>query len=264
MEKEANNTIVTKKRKWGGYIIAFVIFATYKNTKIDEAHLFTGLVWLVSIFLIPWLYYRVKTKVVFIKNETIKNIVVGISLVLVAIFFIPFFGTLGDRLILKTPSDQTLKERDAIIQANNDAKTWFVEWQKRWDSAEAEIINDTSSPAQYSKNISAYKKLQILNVEKYTKTKELFDVVAKYLPLFSNYDLSNVYKVSVKLRDSYDALFVARIDYFQGFLDRKSTTEMNNRRQLINERVDQVTAVENEAQTVLAEYNKALTEIPSK
>lgn len=253
-----------KKRKWGWLLISFAIFSTFKNIKIDEAHLFTGIFYLLSLGLAPVFYYWVRPKIKIIKNERTKNFVVGLAVVFVFIFAISFLGALGDRIILKTPSDQTLQERDAIIQKTNEAKIWFQDWQVRWDKTQKDIVDDTDSQWGYLNNVAGYQTLQKLNAEKYNKTKEVFDVVAKYLPLFSNYDMSNMYRVSENLNNSYDELFKAKVDYFQSLLDKKSATEIEARRLIANEKAEKAAAAENEAQAVVADYNKALAEVFKK
>jgi len=253
-----------KKRKWGWLLISFAIFSTFKNIKIDEAHLFTGIFYLLSLGLAPVFYYWIRSKIKIIKNERVRNFIIGLVVAFVFIFAISFLGALGDRVILKTPSDQTLQERGTIIQKIAETKVWFQDWQTRWDKTQADIVDDTNSSIQYMNNVYGYKALQELNAEKYNKTKEVFDVVAKYLPLFINYDMSNVYKVSEKLRDSYDDLFKTKADYFQALLAKKSDVEIEARRLVVNEKVKKATATENEAQVVLVGYNKALAEISAK
>jgi len=63
MATENKNVEVKKGRKWGWILICYVIFQSLKSSNYDKAfdekHLFTGLLFLISISLTPILIWSV-------------------------------------------------------------------------------------------------------------------------------------------------------------------------------------------------------------
>lgn len=93
LEKENKEKIKKEDkehRRWGGYIIAGVIWAfsqSFKKTTVDE------LIILIIAVVSGFLYYRLKSKIK-IKNEIIKIILTAIIILVITSLIIGFLTTL--------------------------------------------------------------------------------------------------------------------------------------------------------------------------
>lgn len=250
-----------KKRKWEWLLISLAIFLTLKSTKIDEAHLYTRILYFLSLGLAPIFYYWIRSKIKIIKNKRIKNFVVGLVVVFIFIFAISFINILENGMTSKTSEVSNQKIRATFLIAMNEVEIWHQNWQKRWNMARKNIVDDTDSQLGYSDNISGYKFLQELNAERYNKMKETLDIDTKFLTFFSNYDMGSMYRVNENQNKYYDELFKAKVDYFQSLLDKESATQVEARRLIVSEKKEKIVIVENEAQAVLADYNKILEKV---
>ena len=102
-EKVINVDEPKKKWKWGWMLIDYAILQTI-GASTDEKHLFIGALELLSFFVAPLFYYRVRAKIK-LKNESgfgaiVYDIFVGLGIIVASIILISVLGGIGDKLFL--------------------------------------------------------------------------------------------------------------------------------------------------------------------
>ena len=253
MENQDN---AKKGKKWGGIVIAFILFSSFKNLKIDGHHLFTGIFLIISLFFVPWLYYKAKAKIKFIKDGLIKDIIIGAIITVSSIFLIGIFGALGDRLILKAPSDALIKDMDTLTQLTNDQKTYFADFQNKWQESENKVNVNPASKWDCLGNIYIYEDLRRLNSEQKYKQEEFFNqslsILSKYFNKLENASslgnaLSRSADIARKRNGINDKIFTAKINYYQALIDHESEVTVETKRLIIEGLIDESNGLDTEA-----------------
>lgn len=255
MENEANKQesqrpVPAKKRFWGGYIVAGLIWTfaqSFKKSTIDE------LIILVIAIGAGFLYYRLKSKIKF-KNETAKIITTFVILYIVSALLIGFLTSLANNweaVAVRTPlgTDIASRDRDSLVQLNQNQKTFLADFQNRWDESQKDIDEQTDSKFGYMNNVAGYKALQKLNDERYS---QLVDYSNQANPILAKYSqnlvdaFSQLVKAGEKSKDVYNEIFLARINYFKALLDNESESRIEAKRLNVNNAVDKLSEVEQE------------------
>lgn len=86
-------------RKWGWILISYALFSIFKDVEMTEDDLATSALWLSSLVLAPLFFYWIRDKAVFIRNTEVRNLVIGLCVVVLFVFLIQFLGDIGNRLI---------------------------------------------------------------------------------------------------------------------------------------------------------------------
>jgi len=269
IEKQKDIAETKKKRKWSWRsegLIAFVVFSILGKSeglgeKINQGHLFTGFFALAAIVGAPIFYYWIKPKIKIITNEKIRNVIIGIAVIIVFSFVPLFLGALADTYILKVVPGHVYKDRDVLIQLNQNQKTFLVDFQKRWDEEGKKIDDSSNSKWSYLNNIAICRTLQQLNEERYNKLVEYFNqakpILNKYFPN-SMSALSQLVSVVEKTKNVYNEILTAKINYYQSFLDNKSETEIEARRLIVNDAIEKLSQIEQEAIQAQKNYEKSI------
>src|SRR3989339_48663 len=257
LEQTNQTKQIKKEKKWGWILICFFIFSAFKNKEMDETHLFSSGLFLLSIIIAPFFYYWIKPKLI----EKTKDYVIGLAVVLIFIFAIGFLGGLGDAIII---GPTTNKAGQDVLEKIVENKAWRQDLKVRWDKTQSDIIDDTNLPSQYTDNIYYYRELQKLNDEKYNKLNTFYSEVVEYLNSNSDFDINKIYDYNKKLRDANDELITAKINYFQVLLDDASFFEIEAKRAVVNQKIEVATTVQNESSAIFADLDKALAEISRK
>jgi len=102
-EKTITQAEPKKGWRWGWMLIDYAILHTI-GASTDEKHLFIGALELLSFFLAPMFYYRLREKVKLKKESPfvsiIGDILVGLAVIVVSIIAISVLGGIGDRIFL--------------------------------------------------------------------------------------------------------------------------------------------------------------------
>src|SRR3989339_70401 len=233
LEQTNQTKQIKKEKKWGWILICFFIFSAFKNKEMDETHLFSSGLFLLSIIIAPFFYYWIKPKLI----EKTKDYIIGPT---------------------------TNKAGQDVLEKIDENKTWLQDLKVRWDKTQSDIIDDTNLPSQYTDNIYYYRELQKLNDEKYNKLNTFYSEVVEYLNSNSDFDINKIYDYNKKLRDANDELITAKINYFQVLLDDASFFEIEAKRAVVNQKIEVATTVQNESSAIFADLDKALAEISRK
>ena len=263
-----------KKRKWGWIFLCYGIWASVTNNghnSFGESHLFTMLLFLVGIVSAPFLYYRFRDKFKifhFIKNEGVRNFVIGLGFMIVFVFLITFLGALGDNwkaIAVRTPfgTEIATQDRDSLAQLNQNQKTYLADFQTRWDKAQENIDDNTDSKIGYMNNVTGYKAVQKLNDERQDEVVQYFNQVSPVLAKYSQRlvdALSQIVKSDEKARDVYNELFVAKINYFQTLIDNRPEAEVSAKAEIIHNAFVKVAPVVQEGAQDQQNYQKVYEE----
>lgn len=80
-------------------MISYALFSIFKDVEMTEDDLATSALWLSSLVLAPLFFYWIRDKAVFIRNTEVRNLVIGLCVVVLFVFLIQFLGDIGNRLI---------------------------------------------------------------------------------------------------------------------------------------------------------------------
>ncbi|HEY4509817.1 MAG TPA: hypothetical protein VJC15_02420 [Candidatus Paceibacterota bacterium] len=247
---------IKKKRKWGWIFLCYGIWASVTNnghTTFGEAHIFTMFFFLVGIVATPILYYRLRDKIKlfnFIKNEGVRNFVIGFAFMIVAVLLISFLGVFGDNwkaLAVRTPLGPQIASNDAILGKQLEAKLKMdlADLQNQSSAYEEDIDEQTATTNVYKKNIIAYRALEKLNDEEYSKVEDTFTRMGT---IFKNYSesLSSATSAFVSayknVTDAENSVSEAKINYYQALLNNDTNAEIETKRQAVNDAVDNLSA----------------------
>jgi hypothetical protein len=257
---------VSSKNRWfAGYIIAGVILTfaqSFKKNTIDE------FIILVIAILAGIFYHRLKSKIK-VKNEAGKIATTFIILYMVSALLIGFLTSFADNweaLAIRTPlgAGTATKDRDLLTELNQNQKTYLVNFQTHWDTAENNIDEKTDSRAGYTNNIAGYKTLKKLNNERQDQVVQYFNQAS---PIFVKYSqnlvdaFSQLVKTDEEARVVYDDIFTAKINYYQALLDNRPDAEISAKISIVNDAVGKVSAVEQRGVQAQENYQKVSKEV---
>jgi hypothetical protein len=251
----------SKSERWfAGYIVAGIILASAQNGGFYKTS-YDGLVILIVAICCGSFYHRLKAK---IKGKEWLR-VIGTVLILEIIAG----GLTGGLIGLSTAIVNHFEESSAaadgnqLTQLNNGLTASLAGLQTQWDQAQSSINENADSNTGYLKDISGYQTLQSLTDQRYADfvpySGQIESILSKYSADLTG-AFSQLASATENARDAEDAVFTAKINYYQDLVAQQSDADIQADISAVNNAVDQFNQAQQadtQAQTNWqAAYNK--------
>lgn len=235
----------SKSERWfAGYIVAGIIWASAQNGGFDKTS-YDGLIILIVAIFCGVFYHRLKAKIK--GKEWLRVIGTFLILEIIAGGLIGFSAAVANHLqevVVRTPlgAQEATNDSNQLTQLNNGLNASLAGLQTQWDQAQSSINENADSNTGYLSNISGYQTLQSLTDQRYADFVPYSSQVESILSKYST-DLTGAFSqlatATENARDAEDAVFIAKINYYQDLVAQKSDADIQADISAVNNAVDQ-------------------------
>ncbi len=240
-DSQVSSAKPSKNQRWfAGYIVAG--FVWYLGQSFDK-NPYDGAAILAVAILCGVFYHRIKARIkgkewlrivgTFLIIEMIAGGLIGFSTAIINHF---------EGVATGTSLDSSAADGSRLTQLTNSLNATLAGIQTQWDQAQNSIDEKANSNAGYQSNISGYQTLQSLTDQRYADFVPYSSQVTQILSKYST-DLTDAFSqlatATENAKNAEDAVFGAKVNYYQALVDQKSDADVQAAITTVNSAVDQ-------------------------
>jgi hypothetical protein len=232
-----------KSERWfAGYIVAGFVLWLAQSNGFDKNTYDTTIILVVGI-LCGVFYHRIKARIK--GKEWLRIVGTFLIIELIAGGLIGFSTAIVNHFVDTTTGASLVSsavDGNKLTQLTNSLNTTLTGIQTQWDQAQNSIDENADSNSGYLSNISGYQTLQNLTDQRYADfvpySNQVEAILSKYSTELTD-AFSQLSTATENAKSAEDAVFTAKVNYYQALVDQKSDADIQADISAVNSAVDQ-------------------------